>query len=117
MYQNKYYQDSWEHHSFIGKPYNNRNPPTTGNYRPLKSCNTAGYSKSNKNGFEKSTKVSYRKTSDREGPDFGKVVNLWEKVAVSESKLEMMGNMVKKGVGFNEIEDFVSKIDRKRTGP
>ena len=113
MYLNKYNQDSCEHQSFFGKIYNTRNPPIE-TYRPLKSRNK-GYDKSTKNGFEKPTKVSYKRTSNREGQDFGKVVNLWEKVAVSESKLEMMGNMMKKGLGFNEIEDFVTKIDRKRT--
>ena len=84
MYQNKYYyQDSWEHHSFIGRTYNNRKPPTTGNCRPPKSCNTLCYNKSTKNGVEKPTKVSHKKTSCKEGPDFGKAVNLWEKIAVS----------------------------------
>ena len=65
--------------------------------------------------FEKTTKNRYIETSSSEGPDFGKVTNLWEKLAVSESRLEMMGSMVKRKVGFNEVEDFVSKMDRKRT--
>ena len=58
---------------------------------------------------------SHVKTSNNEGKDFGKVIKLWEKLAISESKLEMMGRMVKNRVGFNEIEDFVSKIEKKIT--
>ena len=58
---------------------------------------------------------SHSKTSNSGGKDFGKVIKLWEKLAISESKLEMMGRMVKNRVGFNEIEDFVSKIEKKIT--
>ena len=111
MFKNTARQD---HHCFNGKPTTNRDPPNTGRYRPPESCNRTSYNKSN-SVFIKTTKPSHKETSDREGPDFGKVASLWEKLAISESRLEMMGSMMKRKVGFNEVEDFVSKMDRKRT--
>ena len=104
-----------DHHQYFnGNPHTSKGPPNSGKYRPPKSCNRPSYNKSN-NTFEKTTKSSHKETSDREGKDFGKVASLWEKLAISESRLEMMGNMRKKKVGFNEVEDFVNKVDRKRT--
>ena len=114
MFKNKYTARPEDHHYSHGKPNTNRDPPSTGYSRPPKSCNKTCYNKSRKV-FEKTTKNRYIETSSSEGPDFGKVTNLWEKLAVSESRLEMMGSMVKRKVGFNEVEDFVSKMDRKRT--
>ena len=34
-------------------------------------------------------------------------------MAECESQIEMMGKLVRNGVGFNEIEAFATKMDRK----
>ena len=104
-----------DHQVYYGKyKYNNDSLHTE--HGPLESCNKGYYSKSTNNGLYKNNKIySHIKTSSYEGKDFGKVKKLWEKLATSESKLEMMGRMVKNRVGFNEIEDFANKIERKIT--
>ena len=115
MYRNKYsarYQD----HSKNGK-YNNFFPTTT-RHRPHESSNSIGYDKSNRVGLFKNNKTnknSYSETSTNEGPDFGNLSRLWEKLATCESRLEMMGRMLKRNIGFNETEDFVNRIEKKIT--
>ena len=91
-------------------------PPNTDRQGPPESCNSNSYDKSNRERLftTKLNRYSHTETSVSEGMDFGKLSKLWEKMAVSESKLEMMGRMMKSNVGFNEIEDFVNKIEKKR---
>ena len=43
------------------------------------------------------------------------MVQIWEKLAICESKLELMGKMNRMGVGFNEVEEFANKIEKKKT--
>ena len=90
-------------------------PPNTDRQGPLESYNNIVYGKSYRERLSKTklNRYSHIETSANEGQDFGKLSKLWEKMAVSESKLEMMGRMLKSNVGFNEIEDFVNKIERK----
>ena len=90
-------------------------PPNTDRQGPLESYNNIVYGKSYRERLSKTklNRYSHIETSANEGQDFGKLSKLWEKMAVSESKLEMMGRMMKSNVGFNEIEDFVNKIERK----
>ena len=105
-----------------GKSNIRKNPPSTGRYRPPQSQHHENVGKSttkhvdftNKYIGKKNIKTSHLKTSPEEGMDFGKLSVLWEKVAVCESKLEMMGRMIEKRVGFNEIENFVNKLEKKQ---
>ena len=84
---------------------------------PVKSCNNKSYGKSTTtNPFNRTGKPhSHEKTSEIEGKDFGKMVQIWEKLAICESKLELMGKMNRMGVGFNEVEEFANKIEKKKT--
>ena len=95
---------------------NNKLPPATERHRPPESSNRS-CNKSTKIGlFTNKTRIySDIETSSKEGLDLGKLSKLWEKLATCEAKLEMMGRMMKENIGFNEIEDFVNKIERKIT--
>ena len=115
MYLNKR-QARHQDQSINGK-YNNFSPTNTTRHRPPKSRNSTHYDKSTNVGLlsNKTNKISYSETSNSEGLDFGKLSKLWEKLATCEARLEMMGRMLKRNVGFNEIEDFVNKVEKKIT--
>ena len=114
MFQNIQPARNEDHYYYAGKYYYNKVPHHTESHRPLESCNRS-YNKSNNVRFSKTNTSSHIKTSSSEGLDFGKVAKLWEKLAVSESKLELMGRMIERNIGFNDIEEFVNKIERKTT--
>ena len=105
-----------------GKFNTRKNPPSRERYRPPESQQYKNVDKSatklvdftKKYIGKKNIKTSHLETSPDEGMDFGKLSVLWEKLAVCESKLEMMGRMIEKRVGFNEIEDFVNKLEKKK---
>ena len=105
-----------------GKFNTGKNPPSRERYRPPESQQYKNVDKSatklvyftKKYIGKKNIKTSHLETSPDEGMDFGKLSVLWEKLAVCESKLEMMGRMIEKRVGFNEIEDFVNKLEKKK---
>ena len=45
-------------------------------------------------------------TSSSEGPDLGELKQLWRDIACSEARLNLMSELKKKNIGFNEIEMF-----------
>ena len=109
-----------EHHSIYGRNSNtNKLTQATTRHRPPESSNKRYHQSINigllYNKSNKTRKLSYRETSYKEGQDLGKLSTLWEKLAACEARIEMMGRMMKDSVGFNEVEEFVNKIERKVT--
>ena len=49
-------------------------------------------------------------TSQCEGQDLGLARVIWTKLAASEMRLELLRELVKLGIGLNEIEDFCSVL-------
>ena len=52
------------------------------------------------------TNRDIRTTSENEGPDLGELKKLWRDIASSETRLNLMSELRKKNLGFNEIEKF-----------
>ena len=81
--------------------------------------NPSRTAKGHKNGYDKSLegenslKNTDSETSKKEGIDLGEAEVIWRKLAKCESQIEMMGKLVRNGVGFNEVEAFAVKMDRK----
>ena len=99
-----------------GKNKYNKFPPDTERHRPPKSSNKSYHQSTNIGLFiNKTRKNTCSETSYNEGLDLGKMSKLWEKLAACEARIEMMGRMMKDSVGFNEVEEFVNKIERKVT--
>ena len=98
FFRNK--QQANEHQNINGK-FNNISPPER--HRPPKSCN-AVYNQSKAGLFKNNNKKCHDRTSLGEGQDLGKMSKLWEKLAASESKLEMMGKMMKRNVGSMRLK-------------
>ena len=59
------------------------------------------------------TNTDRKTSSHKEGPDLSDAEVIWRKLARCESRIELMGKMMKKGVGFNEVESYANKIEQK----
>ena len=57
-------------------------------------------------------KPSY-KTSQDEGQDISLVKDIWIRTATSECRLELVKNLVREGIGFNEVEDYNISLELK----